>query len=234
VSVVGPGAGGWPVVLFDLDGTITDPKLGITSGVQRALASLDIRVEDRDELVTFIGPPLQDAFAAYPGVGADRVDGVVATFREYYLDQGMFECTVHDGIAELLAVLAADGRRLAVATSKVDWMAERILEHFGLRDAFEFVGGALLDGSRRTKVDVVEHTLTALALAPDGGEPVSRVVLVGDREHDVLAAHHVGIASIGVRWGYAEPGELAAAKPFAIAGTVAELAAILSAPDART
>lgn len=212
-------------VLFDLDGTLTDPRVGITRGVQHALGAIGIVVDDPDTLVGYIGPPIHDGLVEQHGVAAADVDVAVAAYRRYYRDQGMYENVLHDGVPELLAELAGAGALLAVATSKPDVVAVDILEHFGLSGWFAFVGGASLDGARRSKVDVIEHTLAAI----DAGAADRRAaaVLVGDREHDVLGAAAARIASIGVRWGYAPPGELEAAGAGAIADDIDDLRRLL-------
>lgn len=214
------------VILWDLDGTLTDPKVGITRGVQHALREMGIVVDDADSLTPYIGPPIRLAFAEHHGIEAGDIERAVSAYREYYLDTGIFENRVIAGIPDLLAELAAAGRTMAIATSKVDWMAEKILVHYELRDHFVFVGGATMDGARGHKAEVIEHTLEALAFARGTAER-SRVVIIGDREHDVLGARSAGIAAIGVRWGYAEPGELEAAGADLIVEHVDELAGAL-------
>lgn len=215
------------VVLWDLDGTLTDPQVGITGGVQHALARLGIHVPDAGDLVGYIGPPIRDAFASFHQVPPERIEEAVAHYREYYLDRGIFENVVIPGIPDALDHIGATGRTMAVATSKVDWMAERILEHFGLRHHFAVVGGATLDGSRGTKEQVIEHTLAQLGI---GADPVRRrrVVIVGDREHDVLGARAAGIGAIGVRWGFAADGELEAAGAPVVMDRVADLRAMFA------
>lgn len=198
----------FPTVLFDLDGTLTDPRVGITRGVQHALATVGIEVDDPDTLVGYIGPPIHDGLVEQHGVAEADIDPAVAAYRRYYREQGMFENVLYDGVPALLAELAAAGATLAVATSKPQEVARPILEHFEIASWFTFVGGASLDGTRRAKVDVIDHTLAALGAAAG---PRSGTVLVGDRVHDVAGARAAGIASIGVRWGYAPPGELEAA-----------------------
>lgn len=210
------------VVLWDLDGTLTDPQVGITSGVQHALARLGMDVPDARDLVGYIGPPIRDAFASFHAVPPERVEEAVAHYREYYLDRGIFENVVIPGIPEVLDHIGATGRTMAVATSKVDWMAERILEHFGLRHHFGVVGGATLDGSRGTKEQVIEHALAQLGIGSDPARR-RRVVIVGDREHDVLGARAAGIGAIGVRWGFAADGELEAAGAPVVVDRVADL-----------
>lgn len=215
----------YATVLFDLDGTLTDPRVGITRGVQHALGTIGIVVDDPDTLVGYIGPPIHDGLVEQHGVAAAEVDVAVTAYRRYYRDQGMYENALHAGVPELLAELAEAGALLAVATSKPDVVAVDILEHFGLAAWFAFVGGASLDGVRRSKVDVIEHTLAAIGAG--GAEQRATTVIVGDREHDVLGAAAAGIASIGVRWGYAPPGELEAAGADAIADGVDDLRRLL-------
>ena len=218
----------YPTVLFDLDGTLTDPRVGITRGVQAALASVGVAVEDPDTLVAYIGPPIHDGLAELHGVAPADIDPAVAVYRSYYREQGMYENELHEGVPELLDRLVDAGAVLAIATSKPDTVAVDILDHFGLLAPFRFVGGASMDGIRRTKADVVEHTLDAIG----AGAPASRqaTVIVGDRRHDIDGAKAAGIASIGVRWGYAHPGELEAAGADEIVGTVDELQAALILP----
>lgn len=225
MSPVAPGGPRWPVVLFDLDGTLTDPKVGITRGVQVALAAVGITVDDADGLVDYIGPPIQDGLRDLHGVPAEDLATGVEAYRAYYRERGMYENTVHDGVPLLLDDLTSASTLLGLATSKPDVIAEAILEHFGLRAPFAFVGGASLDGARRAKADVIVHTLDALGV--DRSRWGSEVVIVGDREHDVVGARLAGIASIGVRWGYAEPGELEGAGADVIVDDVDALRSVL-------
>ncbi len=211
----------FPTVLFDLDGTLTDPRVGITNGMQHALATIGVLVEDPDTLVSSIGPPIHDALAELADVAPDRIDQAVGAYRAYYRDQGMYENVVHPGVPELLATLHDAGALVALATSKPDQVAADILCHFELASWFAFVGGSSLDGARRTKAEVINHTLAAIGRTSVADR--SRTVIVGDREHDVLGAKAAGIASIGVRWGYAAPGELEDADADAIASDVGDL-----------
>lgn len=212
-------------VLFDLDGTLTDPRVGITRGVQHALGTIGVRVDDADSLIGYIGPPIHDGLVEQHGVAPADIAPAVAAYRQYYRDQGMYENELHPGIAELLATLQVAGAVIALATSKPDTVAGDILDHFSLRRWFTFVGGASLDGARRSKTDVIEHTLAAIGAST----PASRAgaVIVGDREHDINGARATGIASVGVRWGYAVPGELEAAGADHVVDTVEELGALL-------
>ena len=210
----------FPTVLFDLDGTLTDPRVGITRGVQHALATVGIVVDDPDSLVAYIGPPIHDGLVEQHGVAVADIDPAVAEYRRYYREQGMYENVLYDGVPELLAELVGAGAVLAVATSKPQEVAVAILEHFEIASWFAFVGGASLDGRRRAKADVIDHTLASLG--PAAGAR-SATVLVGDRMHDIAGAQATGIASIGVRWGYAPPGELEAAGAGEIVASVDEL-----------
>lgn len=184
------------LVLLDLDGTLTDPYDGITRCVTHALDGLGLPRLDEQALRSFIGPPLQDRFAAL-GLSPADVDRAVALYRERFADVGLYENRVYDGVPEALAALRP-GARLAVATSKPTPFAERIVAHVGL--GVELVVGATLDGSRRAKADVVRAALELLGPGP--------AVMVGDRVQDVLGAHEVGLPCVGVTWGYADPGEL--------------------------
>ncbi len=210
------------VVLFDLDGTLTDPKEGITKSVRHGLARVGVDAPDLDALVAYIGPPLQDSLMSIGGLSeADAAEALIG-YREYFADRGLFENVPYDGAADLLAGLTADGWRLAVATSKPTVFAERILDHFGLREPFEVVAGAELDGSRRHKHDIIVHALDQLGCSSDG------CVMIGDREHDVLGARRAGMASIGVLWGYGTREELEAAGADRVVATFSQLARTLA------
>jgi phosphoglycolate phosphatase len=213
------------VVLFDLDGTLTDPRVGITRSVAFALARFGIEVEDTDTLVPFIGPPLDESFVKLGGLAEADAWNAVLAYREYYTDTGIYENAVYDGIAEVLGELAARGWRLGVATSKPTVFAERILEHFDLRAAFEVVSGAEMDGSRQHKHLVIEHALAQLDV-----DPSPECVMVGDREHDIVGARRLGLATVGVTWGYGPREELEAAGADVIVGEVGALAAYFPRP----
>jgi len=218
----------YETILWDLDGTLTDPKPGITRSVQFALRELGIDVQDLDSLTPYIGPPLRDGFALHHGIPHHQLEDAVRHYRVYFTDQGLYENAVIDGVPELLSALRADGRRMAIATAKPEPQALIILEHFGLLDFFDVVGAATLDTTRITKDDVIEHTLELLGISED---TVARAatVMIGDREHDILGGRAHGLATIGVAWGYAEDGELEAAEPDLTAHDLAQLAAVLGA-----
>ncbi|MGB6246930.1 HAD-IA family hydrolase [Gordonia sp. (in: high G+C Gram-positive bacteria)] len=194
-------------LLFDLDGTITDSIEGITRSYRYAFEQIGLPSPDADFLRGVVGPPLRVSMGAY-GLDDVQVAAAIAAYRERYHDVGWLENSVFAGMAELLAELAASGRRMAVATSKNEPIARRIVDHFGLSDHFAIVAGAAEDGSRPTKAAVIDHALEVLQ--SEGTTP--RIVMIGDRSHDVEGAAAHGIPTIGVRWGYALPGELEAAQ----------------------
>ena len=183
-------------LLFDLDGTLTDPAEGITASVAHALRKRGIEVADRKELYCFIGPPLIESFVKYYGLDPDDAVRAVADYREYFVPRGMFENAVYDGIPELLAALRSHGYSLFVATSKPEPFAVRILEHFDLLRCFDRVCGASLDEKRSTKAAVVAYTLSVCGIAP------SEALMIGDRHHDIDGAHQNGLPAVGVLWGY--------------------------------
>ena len=205
-------------VLFDLDGTLTDPGLGITNSVMYALEKWGIEVEDRASLYRFIGPPLQDSFMQYYGFSAEDAEKSVAYYREYFRDKGLYENEVYPGAEKMLAGLKASGRKLAVATSKPEEFAIRILKHFQLDGYFDVIAGATMDSSRSKKADVIAYCLEKLNVSD-----LSGVVMVGDREHDIIGAKTVGVDSIGVLVGYGSREELAAAGATYIAETLTDV-----------
>ena len=186
-------------LFFDLDGTLTDPAEGITNSVVHALNRWGIEVSDKRELYCFIGPPLSASFKKYYGFSDDEALKCVEYYREYFRDRGIFENRVYGGIPQLLEKLKADGRILVLATSKPEVFAKRILERFDLAKYFDFVAGATLDESRNKKGDVIRY---ALDLA--GVEDLSEVIMIGDREQDVLGAKENHIDSLGVLYGYGD------------------------------
>lgn len=206
-------------MLFDLDGTLTDPKVGITRSIQHALRKHGLEPPDADALAPLIGPPLQRSFQEAFGFSPDEARRAVEDYREYFSERGLYENEVYPGIPELLARLRADGRRIALATSKPTVYAERILAHFDLARHFEAVVGSFLDGRRVEKPEVVAAALADLR--------ERRAVMVGDRKHDVEGARANGIAAIAVAWGYGPPDELLVAAPQHVARSVDELGRIL-------
>ena len=182
------------IILFDLDGTLTDPKEGITKSVQHALRAYGIEVEELDKLCPFIGPPLTDSFIEFYGFTEKDAREAIPVFHEYFVKQGMFENKVYPGIKEMLNRLREAGYTLAVATSKPEVFAEQILKHFGLLSCFKLVGGADMEETRVRKGDVIEYTLNRLKADPEENP----VIMVGDRRHDVEGAAKHGISCVGV------------------------------------
>ena len=218
----------YDLVLLDLDGTLADSAPGILASVRHAYAALGVATPAEPVLRGFVGPPLAESFATH-GVPPDLVDDAVAAYREVYGAGNLFDDAVFPGVPGCLAAVRAAGSRLAVATSKPEPTARRVVEHLGLHEhldrGLDDVFGATFDGARSTKGDVVAHALASLDAA--ALSRAGRVVMVGDREHDVLGAAAHGVACVGVAWGYARPGELAAAGAAAVVGTPAELTAAL-------
>lgn len=184
-------------ILFDLDGTLTDPKEGITKCVAYALDTYGIQVEDLDSLCKFIGPPLKESFMVYYGMDDKQGEEAVEKYRERFSVTGLFENKVYAGIKEMLEYLENEGKTLIVATSKPAIYSKQILEHFDLMKYFTFLSGSELDGTRVDKAEVI-----AYALQENGITDRSQVLMVGDREHDIIGANKNGIDSVGVLYGY--------------------------------
>jgi phosphoglycolate phosphatase len=219
-----------PVVLFDLDGTLTDAAPGILACLRYALDDMGIPHPDDATMRTFLGPPLADTFGRHFGMTDPQIAQAIAAYRERYHDVGLFENAVYDGIPELLDALRGSERTLAVATSKPTYSATRILEHFGLADRFAFIGGADLEGTRHDKAAVIGHTLEELHVrhALRSGEPI---LMVGDREHDVHGARAHGIDTIGVLWGYGDEEELLGAGALTLCASPGQLLEVLKPND---
>ncbi|MFT4038177.1 MAG: HAD hydrolase-like protein [Thermomicrobiales bacterium] len=213
----------YDLVIFDLDGTLTDSHVGIARSVQHALAQFDIVVDDLDAMRPFVGPPLRDTFAGHYGFDPDQTVRAVAAYRERYGTVGLLENEMFPQTPALLQAVADTGATLVVASTKGEPFVHRILEHFALDHFFAVMGGASFDDAISTKADVISRVLRDLPEVP----PPDRIIMVGDREHDIEGARELGIETISVRFGYAAPGELEAHAPLAIASTHDELAALL-------
>ena len=183
-------------MIFDLDGTLTDSAEGIVASFLHALSHVGAPVPEGDLAAQIVGPPMDDTFRAME-LG-DAAEEAIAAFRAEYGTRGWAMNTLFDGMAQLLADLSAAGVRLAVATSKLEPTAQRILAHFGLDQHFEVIAGASADGSRKTKVEVLAHAIDQLRPLPE------RVLMVGDRSHDVDGAAAHGIDTVVVGWGYGQ------------------------------
>lgn len=208
-------------LLFDLDGTLTDPKVGICTSVQYALSAFGIDEPDIDKLEPFIGPPLKDSFMNFYGFDEEKAENAIEKYRERFSDIGIFENELYEGIVPMLIALNSKGMRLGVASSKPQVFVERILEHFNIARYFQVVVGSELDGRRVNKDEVVEEALRQLF----GENPVdkSQVYMIGDRSYDVEGARKAGVESVGVTYGYGGMEELKAAKADYIVRSVEEL-----------
>lgn len=189
-------------ILFDLDGTVTDPFLGITNSVAYSLNSFGIEVESLDELKKFIGPPLVDSFQEYYGMTYQQSVLAVEKYREYFSVTGLYENKVYIGLEKMLQRLLDEGKILYICTSKPQVFAKQILKHFQLEKYFQGVYGSELDGTRNAKKDVISYCLEQENLDSHDG------IMVGDRKHDVIGAHENNMPCIGVLYGYGDLEEL--------------------------
>lgn len=209
------------ILLFDLDGTLTDPKEGITKCVEYALNAYGIQVESLDDLMCFIGPPLVDSFQMFYGFDKQKAENAVEKYRERFKDIGIFENKIYAGVIELLDSCKKAGKTICLATSKPEVFAVRILDKYGMAEYFDEAVGSTLDGSINAKHEVIEEAFRRLNIHSE--EDKARVLMIGDRKHDILGAKRMGIESVGVRFGYAEEGELEAAGADYIVDTVTDL-----------
>lgn len=206
-----------PVCLFDLDGTLTDPKEGITKSVAYALGKFDIGVKHLDDLKVFIGPPLQDSFMKYYSMDEEQAQQAIQYYREYFSTTGIFENKVYPGIAQMLQQLKAQNKKVLVATSKPEGFARQIMEHFQLADDVDDVCGATMDGSRSKKGDVIAYALNKHHVHE------MDAIMVGDREHDILGAKENHLPCIAVLYGYGSREEFEKAGADVIVESVSEL-----------
>ena len=209
-------------VFFDLDGTLTDPKPGITECIRHALRGLGRTPPPTDELLWCIGPPLPGSFARLLDTTDETMLArALALYRERFGTVGLFENAVYPGISEALLAVRAAGFATFVMTSKPHVYATRIVAHFDLARRFERVYGSELDGTRVEKADLIAHALAQEALDP------AHVVMIGDREHDMIGARRCGVRAIGVTYGYGSEAELRAHEPGAIAHTPSAIPALV-------
>ncbi len=205
-------------LLFDLDGTLTNPKEGITKCVQYALHAFGIEEPDLEKLVPFIGPPLRQSFMEFYGFSEEDAIKAVDSYRERFSTIGLFENFPYPGIAAMLQKLQAQGKILAVASSKPTVFVHQILEKFELAQYFTVIEGSNMDGSRVDKKEVIAEVLQQL-----GNPPADQLLMIGDRKFDVIGAREMGFACVGVRFGFAAPGELEDSGAIYVAETVQEL-----------
>ncbi len=211
--------------LFDLDGTLTDPKEGICKCVQFALKGMGIIEEDLDKLEPFIGPPLWDSFMQFYGLTREQADKAVEIYRKRFSTIGLFENEIYEGIAPLLKELKEAGHCLAVASSKPTVFVKQILKHFEIYDYFDAIVGSELDGTRVKKEEVVEEALRQIY---EGGEPdKEHTYMVGDRKFDVEGAKAFSLKSVGVTYGYGGEEELREAGADYVVASVEELKELL-------
>ena len=209
-------------VLFDLDGTITDPGMGITNAVAYTLEKYHLPVPPRQELYRFIGPPLKDCFMHFCGFSDEESTRAVSVYREYYGTKGLYENDVYEGMEDLLKALKAQGKILLTATSKPEAFAVKILEYYGLAKYFDFIGGATFDPSRSKKGDVIAYVLKKWGISD-----LSKAVMIGDRKHDIIGAKENGLDSIGVLYGYGNLEEMQEAGATYVAPTVSDILSLI-------
>lgn len=214
--------GKYNILLFDLDGTLTDPKVGITKAVQYALAKFGIIEEDLDKLEVFIGPPLLDSFKEYYSFDDAKSKEAIVYYREYFSTKGIFENEIYDGMDSMLKELKSINKKLIVATSKPTEFAITILKHFNIYDYFDMVIGSNFDGTRTSKEEVIEYVLNNIPNLKK-----EELVMIGDRKYDIYGAKQKGIDSIGVSYGYGSFDELKDAGPLYIFDSVNELKSFL-------
>ncbi len=208
-------------LFLDLDGTISDSAPGITRSAQHALAHFGIHVKNTNELLRFVGPPLEESFKEFYHLTDEQTDEAVRVYRERYVVTGVYENSLYPGIIEFLDAARAAGKILMVATSKPQHMADVVLEYFGITDRFAFVGGRN-DLLHRTKEEVIRYVMKS-----NGLTDTSDIVMIGDRKHDILGAKAVGLDSVGVLYGYGNREEFKSAGATYIVKDFQELTQLL-------
>ncbi len=208
-------------ILFDLDGTLTDSKEGIIKSAQYALEKLGIEPPAFSEMFWVIGPPIRQSFSEKFSLDEETAFRGLKFYQERFGDVGYLENEVYEGVPEMLKILKDKGYRLFITTSKPTVYTEAILKHFGLYDLFEFVSGSNLDGTRGTKAEVIRTVMDKHGLKE------SETVIIGDRKHDIIGGKETGIFTIGVRYGYADKGELESAGADWIANTPMDIVRIV-------
>ncbi len=202
-----PKTGSIDNILFDLDGTLTDPREGIVNSILFALKKLGINENNIHELDSFIGPPLRDSFRKRYNLALETAATAVSYYREYYSVKGIFECKLYPGIAELLESLSSRGYKLFVATSKPTQYAKEVLEHFKIQTYFEEIIGSNFDNTRTDKTEIIAYIILEYGLIP------GRTVMIGDTKYDIIGAKNNAIKSIGVNNGYGTQEELLSSHP---------------------
>lgn len=213
----------YSIILFDLDGTLTDSSQGIINAIVYALKKMGVNDYDMSLLKKFLGPPLHESFEKFFHFDKKESLQAVEYYREYFSTKGLFENKVYCGITDLLKTLKENGNTLILATSKPQPFTDRIMQHFDLVKYFDFIAGSNMDTTRSKKAEVIEYAITECNI-----KDKSSVVMVGDRAEDMIGAQTVGIDSIGVEYGYGTFDELENAGATYIAKTVEELKSLLS------
>jgi len=214
---------GYKYILFDLDGTLTEPKEGIVNSINYALEFFGVKVDDVDSLSKYIGPPLIDTFRDGFGFEEEKAYQAIDKYREFFSEKGIFQNKVYDGIVDLLKNLSDSGKKLFLATSKPSIYANKILKHFDLSRYITFVSGSELDGTRNNKNEVIEYALKEVQVMQNGTLNKDEVIMVGDRKYDIYGAIDMQIKSVGVLYGYGTYDELKKAGADYIIDTVSNL-----------
>lgn len=209
-------------LFFDLDGTLTDPALGITNSFKYAIKYFGLEIPSYETLCSFIGPPLPDTFKTQFGFDELKASEGVKKYREYFAEKGLFENEVYPGIPELLSELKKYGKKLVVATSKPEEFSLRIMEHFNLSQYFENICGSLMNETRSKKDEVITYAIERNHITDK-----SKILMIGDRKHDILGAKKTGLKSCGVLYGYGSQEELETAGADYIAKDISQLRSIL-------
>lgn len=208
-------------IIFDLDGTLSDPGIGITNSIMYSLKKFGIDAE-RSVLYKFIGPPLRESFGIYYGFDKDQAEQAVVYYREYFSEKGMYENELYPGMSDLLLELNHQNRKLYVATSKPQEYSLRILEHFNILKYFDFVSGSNMDGTMSAKSDLIERIIPLI-----NNSELIDTIMIGDRRYDIEGAKHHNIDSAAVLYGYGERSELEEVRPTYLIDSTAKLSSLL-------
>lgn len=208
------------IFLFDLDGTITDPKEGITKCVQYSLKFFGIDEPNLDNLECFIGPPLHMSYQIYYNFSEKDAFSAVEKYRERYSNVGIFECYLYKGIEQVIKTIKDNGGLVGLATSKPEKYAIQLLKHYNIYEYFDCVTGSLMNGNRSDKTEVLQEAFNRMNISND---MYSQVVMIGDRLHDITGANNMNIDSIGVKYGYSVEDELEKAGATYIVENTSEL-----------
>ena len=210
------------ILLFDLDGTLTDPKEGIINSIHYALKKKGIVEKHPEELLSFIGPPLHLSFKNRYHLNTEKAFEMLHIFREYFAEKGIFENSLYSGIPELLKALKKQKKIISLATAKPTHFAKQVLDHFQLSDYVDFIAGANTNGSRTDKKEIV-----AYAKEITGNKADTEYLMIGDREYDIMGAHYNNVEACWVTYGYGEEAIVIQEKPEYICRSVSELANLL-------